>query len=381
MRHFRFIILLLAAAVMMPAGAQKRKAKAPVKKKSAPVAEVVENTKFEEMLEATQQIVFIDSVVVDKQQFLASYKLGSEAGIVTGYNQFFNADDQPYSIVYVNQLGNKCWFANSGRLYTADLLGAQWSEPIPLEGLGHFQRTNYPFMLSDGTTLYFAAISDEGLGGLDIYMSRYDSESGKFLLAENIGLPFNSDANDYMYAVDELNGIGYFATDRRQPDGKVCIYTFIPNQKRLTYSTDDLDEAVIRSRAKIERIADTWGDGTARQEALERLETANQKESQEKAKGDFSFVVSDDIVYSSLSDFRNADNRERMEELNAMHKRHEELAEEIEKTRLYYATKASGVEKSELREAIYDKERYLLQLERDIHQLEKDIRRAEVKLR
>ena len=380
MKYYRIVILLLVAVIMMPAYAQKRKAKAPVKKKAAPVVEVVENTKFEEMLEATQQIIFIDSVVVDKQQFLKSYTLDSEAGTIMGYNEFFNVDDQPYSIVYVNQLGNKCWFANSGRLYTADLLGSQWSEPALLEGLGHYQRTNYPFMLSDGTTLYFAAISDEGLGGLDIYVSRYDSESGKFLLAENIGLPFNSDANDYMYAVDELNGIGYFATDRRQPDGKVCIYTFIPNQKRLTYSSDDLDEAVIRSRAKIERIADTWGDGTARQEALERLKSASQKEHQEKAKADFTFVVSDNIVYTSFSDFRNADNRDRMEELCTLRKQYEELAEEIEKTRLYYATKATDTERNELRDAILDKERYYYQLERDMHQLEKDIRRTEAQL-
>jgi hypothetical protein len=33
-----------------------------------------------------------------------------------------------------------------------------------------------------------------------------------------------------MYVVDELNNIGYFATDRRQAEGMVCIYTFIPNQ-------------------------------------------------------------------------------------------------------------------------------------------------------
>ena len=236
-------LLLIAAMLTTPASAQKRKK--PVKKnKPAPVVVVEENTKFEEMLDATQQIVIIDSVVVDKQQFLQAYKLSSEAGAVTGFNQFFKSEEQPYSTVYVNQMNNKCWFANDGRLYTSDRLGKEWSEPTPLEGLGQYQRTNYPFMLSDGTTLYFAAISSEGIGGLDIYVSRYDSESGTFLLAENIGLPFNSDANDYMYAVDELTNIGYFASDRRQPEGKVCIYTFIPNQKRLTYSTEEYDEEI-----------------------------------------------------------------------------------------------------------------------------------------
>ena len=175
MRKSKLFISVFAALLALPAYPQKRKA--PAKKKVIPVVEVVEeDPKFEEMLEATQQIVFVDSIVVSKQDFLQFYKLTSEAGTIAAYNKFFNSEDQPYSTVYVNQLGNKCWYANSGRLYTSDLLGTQWSEPAPLEGLGRFQRTNYPYMLSDGLTLYFAAISSEGLGGLDIYVSRYDSE-------------------------------------------------------------------------------------------------------------------------------------------------------------------------------------------------------------
>ena len=93
------------------------------------------------MLESTRQVMFIDSVVVDKQEFLNYYKLNAEAGTISGYNQFFGSEEQPYSVVYVNQLANKCWFSNNGRLYTSDKLGTQWSEPILLDGLGQFQRT------------------------------------------------------------------------------------------------------------------------------------------------------------------------------------------------------------------------------------------------
>lgn len=380
MRKSKITVILLAAVLAMPAMAQKRKA--PVKKKVVPV--VVELSReeqlFEDMLEATQQIMFIDSIVVDKQSFLESYRLNAEAGTVTGYNSFFKSEDQPYSTVYVNQLGNKCWFAQNGRLFTADLLGNTWSEPAPLEGLGQYQRTNYPFMLSDGTTLYFAAISDEGLGGLDIYVSRYDSETGKYLLAENIGLPFNSDANDYMYAIDEMNGIGYFATDRRQPEGKVCIYTFIPNQKRITYSTDELDKAAIRSRAKIERIADTWGDGELRTETLDRLNNAGRRPKEEKKKQpEFTFIINDDITYSSLSDFQDADNNKRVANLMQMRKSYDELGSNLEKMRDYYATKAGIAERSNMQAEILGCEQEYYQLENDIRQLEKIIRYAEIK--
>ena len=376
MNKYCTLTILLASLVLLPANAQKRKAQV----KKAPVVQE-EPSKFEEMLDNTQQIIFVDSIVVKKQEFLQCYRLTTEAGTIVEYNKFFKTDDQPYSTVYVNQLGNKCWYANSGRLYTADLLNHQWSQPAELEGLGSFQRLNYPFMLSDGTTFYFSAIGPEGLGGLDIYASRYDSESGKFLLAENIGLPFNSEANDYMYAIDELNGIGYFATDRHQPDGMVCIYTFIPNQRRITYSTDEMDEAAIRSRARIDPIADTWGDGTERQKALDRLKGMAKATDKQKVQ-DFKFVINDNTVYTSLSNFRDADNRSnRVSELMAMRQRYEALGPELEKVRKYYATMPFGTEKDGLRKEILSSEKEFYQLENNIRQLEKIIRSSELKAR
>lgn len=376
MRKIRIIITILAALLLLPCAAQKRAAK---KKVVAPVVEPTEEElRFQEMLEATQKIMFIDSVVVDKQEFLRAYRLTTEAGAISGYNRFFDSDDQPYSIVYVNQLGNKCWYSRNGKLFTSDKLEGRWSEPAALEGLGRFQRTNYPFMLADGLTLYFAAISNDGLGGLDIYVSRYDSESGSFLKAENIGLPFNSDANDYMYAVDEFNGVGYFATDRRQPEGKVCIYTFIPNQKRVTYSIDELGEETIKSLARIERIADTWSDEDLRAEMLEKLNTVHQATTKAKKEDGIRFVINDDIVYTSMNDFRSAENRERFGRLTDLQKRFREQGSELEKMRAYYASKAGSEEKASLRSELQDREQQYYLLQTEIKRLEKTIRRSEI---
>lgn len=376
MKKKHVAVILAALLLAQPAMAQKRKTAA--KKKAVATEEPVGDPKFEQMLAATQQVMFVDSIVTDKQDFLNCYRLSTEAGTISSYNQFFATDSQPYSVVYANQFGNKCWFASNGRLYTADKLDGKWSEPAPLEGLGHFQRANYPFMQADGLTLCFAAISDEGLGGLDIYISRYDSESGKFLLAENLGLPFNSEANDYMYAVDEFNGVGYFATDRRQPEGKVCIYTFVPNQKRIVYSADEYDVETVRSRARIDRIADTWTDPSKRDEALRRLQnpaTAARKDNQRQEP---LFIINDDIAYTRLSDFKVNENRERLKRLNGMRKNYERLDSEIEKMRMYYATKASGDEKRSLQTEIQGYEQEYRQLKADISQLEKTIRNTEL---
>lgn len=330
-----------------------------------------------DMLASTQRIIFVDSIVVDKADFLKVYLINPEAGTLQTYSQFFKSDAEPYSVVYLNQLGSKCFYSQNSRLYTSDMIGSQWSKPTELEGLGDYQRLNYPFMLADGTTFYFAAISDGGLGGLDIYVSRYDGETGTFLKAENIGMPFNSEANDYMYVVDETDSIGYFATDRRQPNGKVCIYTFIPNKTRRVYSTDEYDEELIRSRADIRSIKDTWGNGRERQQALARIEQLrNGKLSNAKKKGDFSFVIDDDHVYTILSDFRISDNRERMKQLLAMKKQFQQLDEELDKARRYYA-KAPNSERPVLRTEIIDYEQEYQQMQTEIKQLERLIRQTE----
>lgn len=358
--------------------AQRHK-KAVVKKTTAPIVEVDPRT--EAMLESTQQILFVDSVVVDKQDFLKAFFVNPEIGSLQKFNTFFNSDSQPFSTVYVNQLGNKCFYAENGRLYTADMLGKHWSQPTELQGLGDYSLMNYPFMLSDGITFYFAAISDEGLGGLDIYMSRYDAENGNFLRAENIGMPFNSSANDYMFVIDELDSIGYFATDRRQPEDKVCVYTFVPNQTRRTYSSDEHSDDFMRSRAAINRIADTWGSGKERKKALQRISTlqANLRAKNKVHQNhDFYFPIDDNHVYTSMKDFRDADNKSRMKELLKMKNRQQQLLNDIDKARRYFA-KAKETEREVLKSEILDYEQEQTLLEAQIKQQEKNIRNTEIR--
>ena len=282
--------------------------------------------------------------------------------------------------MYLNELGNKCYFSRGTRLYTSDLLGNEWSDPALLEGFGTFERMNYPFMMTDGTTFYFAAMGEQSLGGLDIYRTRFDSESGRFLKAENIGMPFNSEANDYMYAIDEIDSLGYFATDRRQPDGKVCIYVFIPSATRLTYDIDELGEERVRSLARIDRIRDTWGNGKARQQALARLKALRHTAQQPAAAAQqpaFTFIIDDHTTYTQLSDFQLESNASRFRELQSLKAELATLTSSLSKARTTFAT-ASSQERQQLSAQILESERQQEELELTIRQLEKSIRNSEI---
>lgn len=271
----KITILLLAILLSLPMASQKRKRN--TRPKPAPVVEEPqEDPRITNMREMTQQIIIVDSIVVNKDQFLASIRLSSECGQLMNTGAFFR--NQLQGTLYLNEMGNKVYFSqpdgHQQQLYTADKLGNEWSKPQPLQGLSEgIDEASYPFMLTDGLTFYFAGKGEESIGGYDIFMTRYDSRSGSFLKPENIGMPFNSEANDYMYAIDEANRIGYFASDRRQPEGKVCIYIFIPSDTRKTYDNSKYTEEQIRNFADIASIADTWGNGTERKAALDRIKS------------------------------------------------------------------------------------------------------------
>ena len=271
----KITILLLAILLSLPMAAQKRKSNK--KPKPAPVVEEPqEDPRITNMREMTQQIIIVDSIVVNKDQFLASIRLSSECGQLMNTGAFFH--NQLQGTLYLNEMGNKVYFSQPAghqqQLSTSDKLGNEWSKPQPLQGLSEgIDEASYPFMLTDGLTFYFAGKGEESIGGYDIFMTRYDSRSGSFLKPENIGMPFNSEANDYMYAIDEANRIGYFVSDRRQPEGKVCIYIFIPSDTRKTYDNSKYTEEQIRNFADIASIADTWGNGTERKAALDRIKS------------------------------------------------------------------------------------------------------------
>ena len=380
-------IPIIALALLIPISVSAQKQKKPVIKKPSVVVEEEpqEDPRIVEMREATQQIVFIDSVVVAKNDFLSSIRLNPESGQLTTYNQFFRSEEHPDGYVFVNEMGNKCYFSDedgNGRmkLYTCDKLGKEWSEQAPIKGIDEgITEANYPFMMTDGTTFYFAAKGQESIGGYDIFVTRYDSDDGQFLKPENIGMPFNSEANDYMYAIDEISNIGYFVTDRRQPAGKVCVYIFIPPTSRHTYDLDTYSEEQLRDLSEIRHISSTWGSDKERKQALERLNSIGSKTITQQPKSEMEIIINDQVTYTSVSQFRSQESLPLFQRLIETKRKLAETQKTLEKSRDYYA-KANKEDKNVLRTEILDGEDEILRLTYQINDLEKHIRYAENKI-
>ena len=375
----RSIFILFLACLLLPTMAQRRKAP-----KLTP-EQLEHQAKLERMTANTQRIMFIDSFVVAKANLLSAIRLSPEVGQVSRYQDIFHTEQQPDAYVHINELGSRCYLSlaptdTTMQLYRSENLENHWTQPQQLKGINddaQFPRVNYPFMMGDGQTLYFAAEGGDGLGGYDIYVTRYNTEEDQFLHPVNIGMPFNSEANDYFYIVDEYSNLGWFATDRNQPADTVCVYLFVPPTARTTYSASGVSPEEIAPFARIARIADTWTNDEARQAALARLNAVTQRQHEKPVEQGFAFVINDATTYTRLADFRASGNLEQFLQLQDLRRQYQQLVNSLDTAREQYA-QAGNAERGKLRPAILASEQQQYALRQEINNTEKAIRNNEI---
>jgi hypothetical protein len=282
---------------------QKKHVKVVPKPKTTVVVKKVtqENSLFKSMLGATAKVMFIDSVVVDKDDFLLSIPFSHEIGSID-----YNGNVSSYTNEYDNHKIIASGDSINGRyLYVYDKIGDKWCETKKIDYFDTFIHSfDYPFLQSDGITMFFAAKGNKSIGGYDIFTTNYDSDKERFLDPVNYGLPYNSTANDYFLAIDDIDSLGWLVSDRYQPKDKVCIYTFVPPATRLNFENSDITEAELTKYAKLHKISDTWQFGNRNKafSSLNDLKERNLKK--DTSKNNFYFVINDNIIYTKLSDFK-----------------------------------------------------------------------------
>ncbi len=326
------------------------------------------------MIRNTEKITVVDSFVVDKASFLSAYKLDKSCGRIC-------MEDNGTSTSYSNEWEDRMILAQRGpdgetHLYSRMKLIDKWSEPQYIEGINEEGcNQNYPFVNADGITLYYASEGEGSLGGYDIFITRYDSDNDTYLRANNIGMPFNSPANDYLYAIDEQNQLGWFVSDRYQPEGKVCVYVFVPNESREVHDYTDTDAMV--KFASLKEIKSTWTSDNTVQEARQRLAQVMYAEESRQHDTEFRFIVDDEAVYERISDFTSDEAREEFRLFQQKEKDLASLQQELDNLRTTYSQSDKGG-KQRLAPGILDKEGRVKALRDEIEAIATHIRHSEL---
>lgn len=332
------------------------------------------------MLRNTSRICFIDSFRISKEQLFETYILSESTGSFYPSAEFF--DDGSQGEVFMPETGQNILYSRMTaqglfRLFTKFKSFDRWTDETPVNGLDTDGDLRYPFLMNDGITIYYAATGSESLGGLDIFVSRYNSATGKYLKPENIGMPFNSEANDYFYVIDEADNLGWFATDRRQPEDTVCVYVFIPSERNQKYNYENGDTLAIHRAARLTSISDTQSDLNAVRAARQRLTLLRYELSEKADQGSFTYLIDDVTTYHELSDFKSPDAAKLYQRWADLKHQYETDLDKLNKQRDDYAN-ASRQEKERMTAQMLEFEEKVLKTEQQVIKLENDVRTTEI---
>lgn len=304
-----FLGVLTSQAQRPKAPVAKAAVKAAKGAKPAPVIPTAEDLNFAKLLQSTAKVMFIDSLVTDADDVLKHIPLSSSCGKISIKK---SKDGKGNEYFYTNEFEDKRYSSvlkdSCHVLMVEERLGKRWdtAKKVELEGV---EDIICPYMMSDGVTLYFAAKGGEDSMGLyDIYYTVYDSDSHSFYKPQSLGLPFNSFGDETYYIIDEFNDLGYLVSNRRQPEGKTCIYIFQPTETRETYDVENMPEIELDRLARLKDIKDSQKDEEVLKSALSRLSAASQVKSTKK-KHSFEFIINEKLVYHNISDFRSSANQ------------------------------------------------------------------------
>ena len=373
-RYILFLICCLFTFTSTQAQKKKVVKKKEMKAKIVATDKKVDTSLFATMLPNTDKLLVVDSMVVDKESFLKHLDLQNENGYVGIEND---------NAWFINALKNKKIYASgdslSGRkLILAYYVNSKWEDRRSISELNTlFSDINFPFLMPDGTTLFFSAKGHNSIGGFDIYTTRLDVDNGGFYIPDNYGLPYNSTANDYFLAIDERNNLGWLVSDRYQPEDKVCIYIFVPNKNRVKLAQEGFDNNTIKKLAQLNSIQDTWNFGD-KQEAMRNLERLRtQRNVGNKSRESVLFIVNDKIKYTSLSQFKSNKSKQLFAKLEDNKQLVAKQKTEVENLRIQYK-QANKAKQSSLKQDILFIEKQLMKYQLEQKELEQNIRELEL---
>lgn len=329
------------------------------------------------MLDRVEKVQVIDSLVVGRDDFFKVYGISPSTGRIAGTMALPKGMQAAgATTVYVSEDGDRMmWGAPdaSGSVHLVEsthLADGTWETPHAIgDNLQLGGNANYPFLLSDGMTLYYASDGEESLGGYDIYITRNDGD--RYLNPQNLGMPYNSPMDDYLLAIDDATGAGWWATDRNLIPDSVTIYMFVPQELRDNYPVDGTPDLV--DRARITSIAATQLPSKDYDAIRQNVRAAKRPVNSVTA-GEFALSLPDGRVITRLDMFTEPEARELMGGLIA---EREDLARR--KANLIGLRRAYASGDKSVADEIIREETEIADMAQQLMHLQNDVIKAEIR--
>lgn len=157
--------------------------------------------------------------------------------------------------MYVPENASEIYYSSADEdgihnLYRTRYRDTIWTAPELInENLTSSSDEIFPMLSPDGTALYFASKGLYGMGGYDLYVSRWNRETKDWETPVNLGFPYSSPADDFLFVNTADGKYSLFASNRECSRDSVYIYVLeydgMPVRKALS------DPAEVKALARL----------------------------------------------------------------------------------------------------------------------------------
>ncbi len=128
-------------------------------------------------------------------------------------------------------------------IYKTSLTDSLWSVPALInEQLTSSSDEVYPMLSPDGQSLYFASKGLYGMGGYDIYVSSWNNEANDWDMPVNMGFPYSSPYDDFLFVNTDDGKYSIFASNRECGRDSVTIYVLEYDSMPVRKAVSDVGE-------------------------------------------------------------------------------------------------------------------------------------------
>ena len=128
-------------------------------------------------------------------------------------------------------------------IYSTHLQDSLWTAPALInEQTTSSSDEIYPMLSPDGQSLYFASKGLYGMGGYDLYVSKWNKDNGDWDVPVNMGFPYSSPYDDFLFAITDDGKYSIFASNRSCGRDSVTIYVLEYDSMPVRKAVTDVNE-------------------------------------------------------------------------------------------------------------------------------------------
>ncbi len=216
-----------------------------------------------ELIKYISDLTVIENKHIKRSNYYYSYQLDDYGGkLVVKPPEFMTKKDKKSKekqLIFMSDSGY-VYFSSYGKKGATglDIYRAfknddgTWSESEKLSAvINTVYDDAYPYLHSDGKTLYFSSKGHNSMGGYDIFKSEFDSAANKWSEPVNMDFPTNTPYDDYLYISDKNEDYAYFTSNRETTGDKISVYKILVDKNPIRKQYDDIDMIKVKSKLKI----------------------------------------------------------------------------------------------------------------------------------